>query len=138
MTLSGYSGTPLLKKLGIKENMKLRLLHSPAEYADLLEKDIRDQLCSKTQLPDFIHLFAASKKIFEQEMQTLQSVWTKNPLVIIWVSWYKKSSGMNTDLTEDVIRKYALAHGLVDVKVCAVSDLWSGLKLVVPLAKRNI
>ena len=138
MASSGYSGTPLVKKLGIREDMKLRLLHMPADYTDLLEKDIGKQVCRKNQLPDFIHLFAANKKIFEQEMEALQPMWTKNSSLIIWVSWYKKSSGMNTDLTEDIIRKYALSHGLVDIKVCAVSDLWSGLKLVVPVAKRNI
>lgn len=58
------------------------------------------------------------------------------PTAIIWVSWYKKSAGIPTDITEDVIRNYALRNDLVDVKVCAVSDIWSGLKLVVPLAKR--
>ena len=67
----------------------------------------------------------------------MQADWQKNTSLIVWVSWYKKSSGMSTDLTEDVIRNYALSHGLVDIKVCAVSDLWSGLKLVVPLSKRN-
>jgi len=56
---------------------------------------------------------------------------------VIWVSWYKKSSGIATDVTEDVIRNYALKNNLVDVKVCAVSEVWSGLKLVVPLAKRK-
>jgi len=69
-------------------------------------------------------------------MRSLAPFWRKNPRVTIWVSWYKKSSGIATDLTEDAIRGYALANGLVDVKVCAVSDRWSGLKLVVPLNKR--
>jgi hypothetical protein len=134
---AGYSGTPLLKKLGIQENMKLWVLHPPGNYADLLEKDISAQLCKKNQVPDFIQLFAANKKIFEQEMNMLQPAWANNTSVILWVSWYKKSSGMHTDLTEDMIRQYALAHGLVDVKVCAVSDQWSGLKLVVRLADRK-
>jgi hypothetical protein len=70
-------------------------------------------------------------------MKRLQPVWISNTAVIIWVSWYKKSSGMHTDLTEDIIRQSALAHGLVDVKVCAINDDWSGLKLVVPLANRK-
>jgi hypothetical protein len=81
-------------------------------------------------------LFAADGRDFEQGMRSLTAVIRKNPRIVIWVSWYKKSSGVTTDLTEDVIRNYALDNGLVDIKVCAVSDEWSGLKLVVPLNKR--
>ncbi len=136
MALAGYSGTALIKKLGIKENAKVLLLNKPDNYFALLEKDISNQICKKNQLPDLVHLFAANYKTFEKEMAGLQPVWKKNTAVAIWVSWYKKSSGMATDITEDHIRNYALANGLVDVKVCAVSDQWSGLKLVVPLAKR--
>ena len=136
MATSGYSGTPLLKKLGIKENMKVQLLHAPGNYMELLESDIRSQLAGKKEVPDFIHLFATSQQQFEQEMRLLKAVYKTNPSVIIWVSWYKKSSGIGTDLTEDSIRGYALQHDLVDIKVCAVSEQWSGLKLVVPKAKR--
>jgi len=137
MATAGYSGTPLLKKLGIKEEVKVKLVNAPADYFALLEKDISGQLCKKDELPGLVHLFAANKKIFETAMQALQPCLKKNTNLTIWVSWYKKSSGMATDLTEDTIRNYALAHDLVDVKVCAVSALWSGLKLVVPLAKRG-
>jgi hypothetical protein len=70
-------------------------------------------------------------------MKKMKKVIRQNPKIVIWVSWYKKSSGKVTDLTEDVIRNFALQNDLVDVKVCAVSDLWSGLKLVVPLSKRK-
>lgn len=70
-------------------------------------------------------------------MKKLEPVRKANPNITIWVSWYKKSSGIPTDITEDVIRHYALKNDLVDVKVCAVSDIWSGLKLVVPVAKRK-
>jgi hypothetical protein len=70
-------------------------------------------------------------------MKKMKKVISQNPKIVIWVSWYKKSSGKVTDLTEDVIRNFALQNDLVDVKVCAVSDLWSGLKLVVPLSKRK-
>ena len=136
MATAGYSGTPLIKKLGIKEDTKLKLLHVPDNYFALLEKDITAQLCKKNELPDLIHLFAANEKIFEKEMHALQQVWKKNTAVVIWVSWYKKSAGIISDLTEDIIRDYALANGLVDIKVCAVSELWSGLKLVVPVARR--
>ena len=137
MTSVGYSDTPLIKKLGIKENMKVLLLHAPPDYLIMLERDISAQFCKKKQPPDFIQLFAADKKIFEREMKRLQPAWTTHTSVVIWISWYKKSTPMFRDLTEDIIRKYALAHGLVDVKVCAISEHWSGLKLVVPLSERR-
>src|SRR5579872_521578 len=133
---AGYSGTPLLKKLGIKPGLKLSLLNAPDAYPDWLETDVSGQLCAAREVPDWVHLFAASRRDFERAMKTLAPVWRKNTAVVIWVSWYKKSSGMATDLTEDIIRGYALANGLVDIKVCAVSEQWSGLKLVVPLNKR--
>src|ERR1700750_2099978 len=131
---AGYSGTPLLKKLGIKEEMKVQLIDEPENYFDLLEKDISSQLIKKNETPDFIHLFVKTNKEFESEMKKIKK--NMKPTTIIWVSWYKKSSGIPTDVTEDVIRNYALRNDLVDIKVCAVSDIWSGLKLVVPLAKR--
>lgn len=133
---AGYSGTPLLKKLGIKEDMKVRLIHAPANYMELLEVDIQSQIAGKKDIPDLIHLFVTSKRQLETEMQALKAVYKSNSSVITWVSWYKKSAGIVTDVTEDIIRAYALQHDLVDVKVCAVSDQWSGLKLVVPKSKR--
>lgn len=132
----GYSGTPLLKKLGIKPAMKIVLVNAPAAYTTWLESDISSQLCKAGETPDLIHLFAKSKAVFEQEIKQWKSVYTRHPQLVIWVSWYKKAAGIPTDLTEDLIRDYALKNGLVDVKVCAVSNEWSGLKLVVPLAKR--
>ncbi len=136
MATAGYSGTPLLKKLGLKEEHRVKLVHAPEDYFAWLEKDISTQIGGPGQTPDFIHLFAADRPTFEKSMRSLAACWRKNPQVTIWVSWYKKSSGIATDLTEDIIRNYALANGLVDIKVCAVSDRWSGLKLVVPLNKR--
>lgn len=136
MAITGYSGTPLLKKLGLKDEHRVWLLHSPEGYFDWLERDISTQVCGPKQVPDFVHLFAANQAAFEKSMRSLAPVWRKNPQLVIWVSWYKKSSGVPTDLTEDLIRGYALDNGLVDIKVCAVSDQWSGLKLVVPLNKR--
>ena len=136
MALAGYSGTPLVKKLGLKEGLKLRLVNAPADYFAWLETDVSGQLCLPGGVPDWVHVFAVSRKDFEREMKALAAVWRKNPQVAIWVSWYKKSSGKSTDLTEDVIRGYALANGLVDIKVCAVSEEWSGLKLVVPVKNR--
>lgn len=133
---AGYSGTPLLKKLGITPGMKVLLINQPADYYQWLEADITGQLCNKNDIPAFIHLFAESNKEFESVMKKLKPIYTKHTSVMIWVSWYKKAAGIATDVTEDVIRNYALRNGLVDVKVCAVSEQWSGLKLVVPLALR--
>ena len=132
--LAGYSGTPLIKKLGIKEEMNVQLIDEPGNYFELLQQDISSQLCRKNEVPDFIHLFVKTYKEFASAMEKIKT--NMKPTTVIWVSWYKKSAGMATDVTEDVIRNYALRNGLVDVKVCAVSDLWSGLKLVVPVAKR--
>ena len=137
MTTAGYSGTPLLKKLGIDPATKVLLIQPPDNYYDLLEVDISDQLCKGKSIPDLVHLFVTSNRQFEKEMKDLNKTLQQNPKLVIWVSWYKKSSGLKTDLTEDVIRNFALRNKLVDVKVCAVSDIWSGLKLVVPVSKRK-
>ena len=134
--VAGYSGTPLLKKLGIKPDMKVLVINQPTDYFTLLETDISDQFLEKNEIPDLVHLFVKTAKEFEREMKKIKPFFKKKPAIQIWVSWYKKSSGIATDLSEDLIRGYALQHDLVDIKVCAVSDYWSGLKLVVPLNKR--
>ena len=142
MSTTGYSGTPLIKKLGIKPGMKVLLINQPDDYYSLLDVNISDQLCKKNEVPEFVHLFVKTSKEFETAMKKLKSFCKKNTAITIWVSWYKKSAlrqaqgKLSTDVTEDTIRNYALQNDLVDVKVCAVSELWSGLKLVVPLAKR--
>ena len=133
---SGYSGTPLLKKLGIKPEMNVLLINQPKNYYDLLETDISDQVSKKIGPIEFIHLFVLTNKEFESEMKKIKPLIKKNSGLTIWVSWYKKTAKIPTDITEDVIRNYALKNDLVDVKVCAVSDIWSGLKLVVPVSKR--
>ena len=125
-----------MKKLGIKPGYKLVLINQPENYFELLEADVTDQVCTKNEVPDLIHLFVVTKKEFESEMKKLETVIKKNKKIVIWVSWYKKSSGIATDITEDTIRNFALKNDLVDVKVCAVSDTWSGLKLLVPLKSR--
>jgi len=114
MATAGYSGTPLLKKLGLKEGLKVRLINPPKDYFKLLAADIAAQLCPASELPDWVHLFAPSLKEFEKDMAALKPAWTRNTGIVIWVSWYKKSSGIVTDLTEDLIRGYALRNGLVD------------------------
>lgn len=136
MPSPGYSGTSLIKKLGLKEDLRVKLINPPKDYFQWLEANLSSQLCSQKELPDWVHLFAASQAMFIKEMQSLKTAWKNNPRLVIWASWYKKSSGVPTDLTEDIIRRYALQNGLVDIKVCAVSEQWSGLKLVVPLSQR--
>jgi hypothetical protein len=134
--MAGYSETPLLKKLGIKPEMKVMLIQQPDDYFKLLELNISEQICKKGETPDLIHLFVKNNAAFENEMKKLKPVIKSNTSIILWISWYKKAAKIPTDITEDAIRNYALKNNLVDVKVCAVSDIWSGLKLVVPVAKR--
>ena len=117
--------------------MKVLIINKPEDYYKLLEADINDQSIKKNETPDLIHLFAKNAKEFEAEMKKLKAFCKLNPNLTIWVSWYKKTAKIPTDITEDTIRNYALKNDLVDVKVCAVSDIWSGLKLVVPVAKRK-
>jgi hypothetical protein len=126
--MAGYSATPLLKKLGIKEAMKVQLVNAPGDYMDLLETDISEQLVSKSSDAELVHIFATSKK--ELSAIFKQTIKQAGEGLIIWISWYKKSSGMQTDITEDIIRGIVLPTGWVDIKVCAVSELWSGLKIV--------
>ena len=136
MASIGYSGTPLIKKLGLKEEFRVWLINPPDEYFQWLGSDVSSQSCSVREVPDWVHLFARSNREFETGMQRLKTAARRNTKLVIWASWYKKSAGIPTDLTEDIIRGYALKNGLVDIKVCAVSEEWSGLKLVVPLNKR--
>ena len=136
MKEAGYSGTALLKKLGIKPEMKVLVFHAPENYMLLLDKDIANQYAVAKETPDLIHLFVTTYAIFLKEMKIILPVCKKNPSIIIWVSWYKKSSGILTDISETLIREFALQNNLVDIKVCAVSEEWSGLKLVVPVSRR--
>ncbi len=136
MADAGYSGTALLKKLGIKPEMKILVIREPENYFQLLDTDISKQQVEKNEMPDLVHLFAKNTAVFKKEMQLVLKICKKNSSIIVWVSWYKKSSGILTDISENVIREFALQHNLVDIKVCAVSDEWSGLKLVVPVSKR--
>ena len=133
---AGYSGTPLIKKLGIKPGQKVMLINPPVGYFDLLGEDLSPQLVKPNMTPDVVHLFSTSISDLKDKLDQVNALSKKNPLIIIWVSWYKKSAGMSTDITEDIIRELALPKGLVDIKVCAVSDKWSGLKLVVRKTNR--
>jgi hypothetical protein len=135
--MTGYSGTALIKKLGITDDLKLLILNPPGgidAYWKLISVDCSGQLCGAKERPAFIHLFATSQKEFLKFYKQIENRLSGN--VSLWVSWYKKSSGIPTDINEYWIRQFALAHDLVDVKVCAVTEQWSGLKLVIPVAKR--
>jgi hypothetical protein len=133
MPATGYSGTPLAQKLGIKSGMKLLLLHAPANYHDLLGIDISRQLVKRPPA-DLVHLFAVTRKELEKDFYGL--IDKLGPTAMLWISWYKKSAKMPTGITEDIIREIVLPTGWVDVKVCAVSELWSGLKIVKRVEKR--
>jgi hypothetical protein len=134
--MPGYSGTPLVKKLGIKDGFGVALLHVPdevkTELRNALLKCRRETVASKNL--DFILLFAKSRAGLELEL--LPAAKALAPAGMLWISWPKKSSGVPTDLTENVIRQSGLDAGLVDVKVCAVTDVWSGLKFVIPVKNR--
>jgi hypothetical protein len=95
------------------------------------------QLCERGETPELVHLFVRSQQEYEAILYSLKPIRKKNPAVAVWVSWYKKRAGVPTDVTENSIRDFALANEWVDIKVCAVSEQWSGLKLVVPVAKRK-
>jgi len=134
--MAGYSSTPLAKKLGIKPGFKIRLINQPDYYFTLftdLPGDIKIIEDSKEK-KDFIHYFETSLKKLNANILLLKQ--ELEPAGMLWVSWYKKSAKVPTDVTEDLVRKIALSNGLVDIKVCAVDDVWSGLKLVVPVKER--
>ncbi len=134
---TGYSGTPLAKKLGIKPDMRIMIVNKPDEYDTFFEDwpDGVDILAQGTKEIDLIHFFTKSAEELTQTLLILRSQIKQNGM--IWVSWPKKASKVPTDVTEDVIRDFALANKLVDVKVCAVSEVWSGLKLVIPVKDRK-
>ncbi|HWJ92939.1 MAG TPA: DUF3052 family protein [Flavisolibacter sp.] len=137
MAVSGYSGTPLAKKLGIKEGTKLAIFNAPGYYFDLFT-DLPPGISNDKGTPakkDFIHYFTKEEEELAGALPRLKKSIEQSGM--IWISWPKKSSGVITDLTEDRIRTLALKNGLVDVKVCAVDDTWSGLKLVIPLKERK-
>ncbi len=130
----GYSGTPLPKKLGIKEKFRVALLDMPAEVKGELKSALASCDMAKDGPVDFAMIFVKSaaelKKQFSRFAKQLA------PAGMLWVSWPKKASGVGTDLDENEVRRIGLDAGLVDVKVCAVSEIWSGLKFVIRVKDR--
>ena len=129
--VSGYSGTPLARKLGIAEGSRVFSRHSPSEYFQWLAPLPPSVVFEKAVSPatDIVHIFSDRSSHLKSELEVLHRVIRKDAAV--WVSWPKKASKVPTDITEDTIRALALPLGFVDVKVCAVSEVWSGLKLVI-------
>jgi hypothetical protein len=130
--MAGYSGTPLWKKLGYRDGLVAWVKNGPGLYVSLLYLP-RDLSVTWVARPKrgigFVHLFATARSELEKNLRLL---WEQlDRAGTVWVSWPKKSAGVSTDITEDVIRQVALPLGFVDIKVCAVDETWSGLKLVI-------
>ena len=130
--MTGYSGTPLWKKLGYKQGMTVRVDAAPVDYLRMLA--LPDEFSVKWTKDErarvgFVHLFVSSKSALQAKLRSFRNAIESDG--VIWVSWPKKSSGVTSDITEDVVREVALPLGLVDIKVCAVDEVWSGLKLMI-------
>lgn len=135
--MAGYSGTPLPQKLGIKPGMIVVAIDPPDDYRKVLGQipsgvNFATRPVGNTK---FVHLFVKERRALGNQLQLLRRKIAED--AAIWVSWPKKSSGVPTDVTEDVIRSVALPLGFVDIKVCAVDDTWSGLKLMVRRENRK-
>ena len=135
--MSGYSGTPLPQKLGIKSGLTVVTLNAPANYRRLLGTIPESATFSERlkQGSCFVHLFVKKRSELAMRLPLLREKIAETGTV--WVSWPKRSSGVPTDVTEDVVRAVALPLGLVDVKVCAIDETWSGLKLMVRRENRK-
>jgi hypothetical protein len=137
--MAGYSGTPLVKKLGIKAGQSVAIVNPPnkflAQELQTLPEDVRLVPAIARGQRDFIMLFVSSAKALQKDLPKLKKKLTRDG--ILWVSWPKKSSGVETDLSFDVVQQLGLKIGLVDVKICAVNEIWSGLKFVYRLKDRR-
>jgi hypothetical protein len=135
--MAGYSGTPLLKKLGIKPGFDVAFVNAPENLVKQLDlrADVNVRSLAKARDLDFILVFVKSQKILTNAFA--QYSLKIKPDGMFWVSWPKKTSGVQTDVTENIVRDVGLAAGLVDVKVCAIDDVWSGLKFVYRLKDRS-
>lgn len=129
--MAGYSKTPLAKKLGVRSGTTIYVRGAPGDYEDLLDPlPERVQIVSRmTRSVDIAHVFSDRRARLKRALISIRA--RMKPNAAIWVSWPKKSSKVPTDLSEDAIREIALPMGLVDIKVCAVNEVWSGLKLTI-------
>jgi len=135
--MAGYSATPLWKKLGYKSGHRALLVEAPAGYARLLALPAEVHvtwLDRPAKGMGFVHLFVLAAAVLRTNLTALRRQIASDG--VIWVSWPKKSSGVATDITEDTIRAVALPLGLLDIKVCAVDETWSGLKLMIRRSER--
>ena len=135
--MAGYSSTPLWKKLGYKAGIEAAVDGAPPRYVPIL------QLPSEIKvhwIPEpregvaFVHVFCREAQVLKKKLAPLRKLIA--PDGVIWISWPKKASGVQTDITEEVVRSCALPLGLVDIKVCAVDEIWSGLKLMIRKSER--
>ena len=135
--MTGYSYTTLAKKLGIKAGAKVMLINAPVYYPDLFTDMPPDvYFADNASLQnDVIHFFSKSADEYRAMLPKLMGQIKQDGM--IWISWPKKASKVITDITEDLVRSLALQTGMVDIKVCSVDDVWSGLKLVIPLKDRK-
>ena len=134
--MAGYSGTPLDKKLGIKEGSRVALVNAPENFETELGElpDNVKFMKSTTRSLDLILFFVLSERILAKDFAKLAAHLTSNGM--IWIAWPKKSSGVTTDLTFERVQRIGLDAGLVDVKICAIDDTWSALKFVYRLKDR--
>lgn len=135
--MAGYSKTPLAQKLGIKAGTELVAINPPTGYRKWLAP-LPERVSFVSEMKAgalFVHFFVSEKKLLEKELKRLRKM-IADPGTL-WISWPKKSSGVTTDITEDTIREVALPLGFVDVKVCAVDETWSGLKLMIRRENRK-
>jgi len=134
--MAGYSGTPLPKKLGIQKHFRMCLLGMPSEVKAELKEALASCRVAKDgqERLDFAMIFVKTAVDLKRDLARLST--RLAPAGMLWVSWPKKASGVSTDLKEDEVRRIGLAAGLVDIKVCAVNEVWSGLKFVIPLQDR--
>jgi hypothetical protein len=133
--MAGYSGTPLPQKLGIKEQFRIALLDMPADVKVELKSVLAGCAIAKDGPLDFAMIFVKSSSELKKQFPRFAKQLA--PAGMLWVSWPKKASGMATDLTESEVRSIGLGAGLVDVKVCAVNEIWSGLKFVIRVKDRD-
>jgi hypothetical protein len=127
---AGYSGTPLAKKIGVKSGSRMLVVGAPEGYIELLEPlpDSVQFVSRLSESTDIVHVFSDKKAELKRALAAFRK--KLRPTAMVWVSWPKKSAKVPTDITEDTVRDVALPLGFVDIKVCAVTDVWSGLKLV--------